>query len=222
MKKLIFFSFFLIISVVFYYYSRYSSYSVTSACIEITNFGKGDVELIPAEENSNCLKILTGSKGEKKNISETISGIRYGLINVVPEKKNDDHLGRSDETPYEEPEKNNETVIRKEAEKESPDILIAIINGNESEGFTKEELFESVISIQNLNPDIDLIVTDRFEIPSEKIVLKNAEALDVNGISSVITVRYKVVLDENGTPFSIMKKSLDRRYPDTGKIQKKM
>ena len=218
MKKLITLSILLIIAAVFYYYNEYSSYSVTTACVEITNSGRGEIPSVQAEENGICMKIRTGANAEKKGFYEKISGIRYKVIFVVPEKKNDDHLGKSDDTPYEEPEQKEDFVIKKDVYDESPDILVVVINGNEAEGFTKEDILESVINIQNLNPGINLIITDRFEIPSEKIVLQNAQVLDVNGISSVITIKYKVILDNEGKPFSIKKVSMDRRYPDTGKI----
>ncbi|HRZ79817.1 MAG TPA: hypothetical protein P5044_07410 [bacterium] len=221
MKKLIILLFFLIISAVFYYYGEYSSYSISEACVQITNFGDGEVPDVPSVPDSACMKIRTGKGGENKDISMQIAGIRYKVISITPEKKNDDHLGKSDDNPYEEPEKKGPSPVIKEPNKEPPDILIAIINGSEADGFSKEELLEAAISMQNLNPDVDLIVTNRFNIPSERVVVKNTAVLDLSGISSVITVTYKVVLDKEGKPVSISKERLDRRYPDTGKIEKK-
>lgn len=221
MKKLIFLSFFLIISIVFYYYSEYSTYSISTACVQITNSGEGEVPSIPVDENSSCMKINTGSDIDPKDVSMLVSGIRYKVIFVNPEKKNDDDPGKSEDASYEEPLKKKGTPVIRDTGNGPSDIVIAVINGSEAEGFTNEELLESVINMQNSNPDVDIIVTDRFQIPSEKIVAKNALTLDVNGISSVITIRYKVILDKSGRPVSISKESLDRRYPDTGKIEKK-
>lgn len=221
MKKLIFFSFFLIIFTIFYYYTEYSTYSISSACIRITNSGEGEVPSIPDDENGSCMKIRTGSVRDAGDVSAVVSGIRYKVVFISPEKKNDDDLGKSEDASYEEPLKKKRAAVIREAGDEPSDIVIAVINGSEADGFTKEELLESVINIQNSNPDVDIIVTDRFQIPSERIVVKNVLTLDVMGISSVITIRYKVVFDKSGKPVSISKESLDRRYPDTGKIEKK-
>lgn len=219
MKKLIFLFFFFIALITFYYYSEYSSYSISTVCVQITNSGEGEIPSIFDDVNSKCMKINTGLDRDSEDISAMVSGIRYKVIFVSPEKKNDDDLGKSEDELYDKPGKKKKISAIKNIE--TSDILIAVINGSESDGFTTEELLESVINVQNSNPDVDLIVTDRFQIPSDRIVVKNAETLDVNGLSSVITIRYKVVLDKSGRPVSINKASLDRRYPDTGKIEKK-
>ncbi|HNW82027.1 MAG TPA: hypothetical protein PKG52_03965 [bacterium] len=223
MKKLIALLLLICCFGVFYYYNEYSKYSITYSCVEIIEHGNvSDVKAelsIPGNENK-CLNIETGQIG-RSNFVKDMAGVKYKVFFVQPEKKNDEHLGKtSDEIIYELPENKKEKVFEPDVKYEQSDISIVFINTAESQGFTSEEIMESVINVQTIYPDVDLIVTNGFKIPEDRIIRKSVKTVNTMGVSSIITVGYKVILDENRNPFSVEIEDINFSYPDTGKKKK--
>ena len=223
MKKLIIFVVSLISFVIFYYFSQYSKYSTTVSCVEIIEYSKEDAPEIVSQllDNKNkCLKIDT-QKIEQSGPMKDEAGIKYSIFFVQPEKKNDEHLGKmpddiADEVPAEKKETNFSPNIKLQAS----DITIVFISIDESQGFTNDEILESVISAQTLYPDVDFTITDGFQIPEDRIIRESVTRVDTMNKSSVITINYEIILDEKGKPFLIKTGDVRFKYPDTGKKKK--
>lgn len=223
MKKLIILLLLAFSFAIFYYYGEYSKYSITFSCVEIIEGGNvSDPEVAPtvSDNENKCLKINTGQK-ELSSFIKDSDGVKYKIFFVQPEKKNDEHFGKtSDEIIYEKPDNKKEAVFQPDVKYEPSDISIVFINANESQGFTNEEILESIINVQTIYPDVDLIVTSGFKIPEDRIIRKSVATVNTMGIKSIITVTYKVILDEKRKPFSVETEDIRFSYPDTGKKKK--
>lgn len=182
---------------------NFKDYSIVRGCVIVGENLKKPTEIAKAismlneEEKKSCESLfvievleIVGEGGHVQNVEKKHEGIKYFITGTTPLKKYDDDIDQEPADPADTIAESENVLLEETIQAGvDNDFSIFFINAHPKEGFSEEEVEETVVNIQSKIDSAGVIITTGFEIPEEKQIRNSLKLVNLknSGNRSVIT-----------------------------------